>query len=325
MATALDSVADTNDILRSLGIDIDVSMSDFRLTADKSKAKAEIVIIGRAGSGKSAIINALCGAVVMDAAGEPATLPANEGNKLRHETDTMSSYVARQTTVTAEAMGEGKMAKNFSVIVWDSPGLFDGEDKDKGYIKEVKEKCKPDLLLYCIDMSQRRCIVQEMVIGMKMVTDILGPEVWKYAIIVLTFANKVKPKQRSPTDIEIKQHFYKTFDHWVGKVREALTISGVDDIAAQKITIEAAGSYREPNLPDRIHWLGYLWLKIMHCSNPEAKFSILINTQDRVNNSEYLVVDEHEHAFVIDTFFGQLKKFIISLARKKQKCTLQKD
>ena len=302
-----------DETLRSLGVTTE-EFPTFKATAEQSKSEANIVLMGKAGAGKSFLVNALCGAVVLDSFGE-ASLPATEGHKLKHETSLTSCYKARETIVDVGS------PRKFSVVVWDSPGLFDGEGNERGYVLQVKHQCdRPDILLYCIDMSQIRAVVGEMVQGMTLITELLGKEVWQHAIIVLTYANLVKPKQKSTTDDEKRGDFSSTLEHWEKKIRTALLRSGVDEITAEKMVIQPAGTYTNPNLPDRQHWLGSLWLQVLQCANPPARLSILVNTQNYVNNSEsLLIVDEEEHSSIISKFFGQFRKWILSLARKRQR------
>ena len=306
----------SGDMLRAL----EIGTEDFRAMAKDSKPEANIVIMGRAGSGKSSLVNGLCGAVTMDSLGEPR-LPATEGHKLKHETSITSRYAARETTIPAEVLG-GAQPRKFSIFVWDSPGLFDGEENERAYVLQVKHQCEePDLLLYCIDMSGTRCIVDEMAGGMMVITENLGRDVWKHAIIVFTFANNVRPPRSSATEEETSEYFRRRVDHWQKKAHKALVKSGVDEIAAERVVIEVAGNYITPNLPTRQQWLGTLWLQVINCAHHRARFPIVVNTHDRVNNSEFLAVTftNDIHAGLIDRLFGPLKRWIQSLARRKQR------
>ena len=52
---------------------------------------------------------------------------------------------------------------------------------------------KMALIFYCIASTCPR--KEQLVPGMHLVTQTLGKEVWNHAIIVLTYANNVKPKR----------------------------------------------------------------------------------------------------------------------------------
>ena len=301
--------------LSALGITSHHQLPQFRALVEQSKPEANVVLMGRTGAGKSSLVNGLCGAVVVDSFGEEPTLPVTKGSH------TTACYQARETTIYLGATATD--SKTFSINVWDSPGLFDGKGNEREYVLQVKEKCDPDLLLYCIDMREGP-LIGKMIERMKIVTESLGQDVWKYAIIVLTFANCVPPSIKSTTSDEICHDFIVTVYQWENEIREALIRSGVDEIAAHKVVIEPAGFFANPNLPDREHWLGYLWLQVMKSAHPSSKLSILLNTQDQVNNSEYLspnpiVIDERVHAGAIDSSFGPIKGLIPSLSRRSNR------
>ena len=212
----------------------------FLKTAENSKSDANIVLMGRTGTGKSSLVNGLCG----------DQGAARVGHRLSHETIEASDHTARNTTID---LGADVASKYFSIKLWDSPGLFDGSKREHEYVKQVKVKCSElDLLVFCIDMSKTRCIGSEIVEEIELVNKILGPDVWIYAIIVLTKANTVRLNKKSSMTDKCFDFLCK-LDHWEKKVREALICSGVDEITAQKIVIEPAGNYDDPHLPDRQH------------------------------------------------------------------------
>ena len=265
-------------------------------TVRESKSEANILLFGVTGTGKSTLINSLCGAVPQASLSDPNSveLPAKVGHKLKHETLEAGSYEARATDV--QLSDDDCTSKRFAVRVWDTPGFLDGTGKERSYVMQANVRCEDgiDLLLYCINMSKRRCIVDEMVPGMKVVTEILGQEVWKHAVIVLTFANNVKPKRRSESDAEKCQDFLDRVGHWRIKVRQALVRAGVREGTSQSVPIEPAGHFLTPHLPDRPHWLGYLWLLVMNHARDSAKVAILLNTQDYICNSQYLALSSEE-------------------------------
>lgn len=256
----------------------------------ESKSEANILVFGVTGSGKSTLINSLCGAVPQQKLSDPDSvqLPAKVGHRLKHETQQAMSYEARSTDVRTS--DDECTSRKFTVRVWDTPGFSDGTTNDRSYVMQANVRCKDgiDLLLYCINMAKKKCIIDEMVPGMRTVTEILGMEIWKHAIIVLTFANNVKPKRLSESEVAKCQDFLDTVEHWRKKIQVALTRAGVSQTMARNVAIEPAGHFRTPHLPDRPHWLGYLWLMVMNCIKDSAKISILVNTQEYVVNSEFL-------------------------------------
>ena len=286
--------------------DLDWTAEQREAAIQHSKSQVNIVVAGVTGSGKSTVINAMCGAVPRE--GQAARdgeidLPAKEGHTLDHETQGVECYEAQTTTyetaaVCAAAGDDNRTARIYTIRVWDSPGLEDGTGRGRTYVLQLKEKCgnSIDMLLYCIDISKKRSIVPEMVPGIALVTNILGCDVWKHSMIVLTFANILENNIEEEIDQEAVLHVFLSRVHqWQENVRLALITAGVPDVIVQQIPIEPAGHYTTPHLPDRIHWLGYLWLLFISHTRDEAKLAIFVNNQHRIKNAEYLTPVDFEY------------------------------
>lgn len=273
--------------------------ADFEAAINRAKLEANVVVAGVTGAGKSTLINALCGAVPKDGYdpddSTPCDLPAKVGNSLEGEpTNLEDGYVAQSTTWE----GEGGGTRTYTIRVWDSRGLEDGTGLGASYLQRLKESCKDqiDVLLYCIDVSKTKAVAADMVRGMKFITDELGRDVWKHSIVVLTFANtlaenikeEVGERSENGDEGEIRRVFLSRIDNWQRKVRQALVEAGVPDEIAHGIPIEPAGCDTSPHLPDRIHWLGYLWLLFVCYARDEARFAILLNNQNRIHNARFL-------------------------------------
>jgi GTPase SAR1 family protein len=315
----------------------------------RSKSDANILVAGKTGSGKSTVINALCGAVPQQG-NTPLygsyKLPAKEGTTLDHVTQHATCYVARSESVD-EASGdavsqqdESATSRNYTIKVWDTPGLQDGTENDRAYVMQMNVRCVDgiDLLLYCIDISQTRIITDEMVPGMAVMTEILGCDVWKHSIIVLTYANLVKPKRESVSEEDKCHDFLVRVKNCSEKVQQALIRAGVPHDIAYKIPIEPAGKVAIPHLPDRIHWLGYLWLLFMVHAQESAKIALLVNTQNQLRSSDFLspidkealaqsmksppliIIDEQLalHTSILDTIIGPVKKLIKKILKSKR-------
>ena len=199
------SLSETQDILDVFGVSAEQWPKVKETLLKQSKSEANILMMGKTGTGKSTLINALCGAVPQERfkPGLELTLPAKVGDGLHYETLHTACYEARSTQISRGGSEDGPPL-TFAIRVWDTPGLFDGTGNERSYVMQANVRCTDgiDLLLYCISMS-RRCILTEMVPGMKLVTEILGQDVWKHTIIVLTFANNVKPRANSTSDDDI--------------------------------------------------------------------------------------------------------------------------
>ena len=268
--------------------------ADFEAALPLAKTEANVAVTGVTGSGKSTLINALCGTIPretleLDERKETvldSVLPAIEGDTLQPETQEIKGYVAQ----TASFSG-----KSFSIRVWDSPGVQDGSNMGNTYMQQLNAECGDniDMLLYCVDMSVTRCVVEELVPGMTTVTCAMGTDVWCHAMVVLTFANIVEENIDEVVLVENsgedKRHIFLTrLDHWQKGVRLALVQTGVPDEIVEKIPIEPAGNYTNPYLPDRIHWLGYLWLQFFTYARDDAKLAILITNHHRIKDASLL-------------------------------------
>ena len=303
----------TTNLLASLGW-TDQELARFEAASNQSKSEVNILVAGVTGSGKSSLINALCGACVIEGGvfGQSLpspSLPAREGHSLQHETPQVKGYEAQLMTCEVAQLkdrhdqcgatgSESGTARKFTVIVWDSPGLEDGTGKQRSYVMQMQEKCGSDIdmLLYCVDMATIRYIDGNLERQIALITDVLGVNVWKHSMIVLTFANVVE--RRIDKEMGKKSHstpgedglhvFLSRVDHWKKNVQIALQHARVPSKIARAVPIEPAGHYSSPHLPDRIHWLGYLWLLFLRHARDEAKLAILLNNQDRIKNVEYL-------------------------------------
>ncbi len=244
----------------------------FEKTLRQAKLDVHVLVAGKTGTGKSKLVNALTGAIV-----------AREGHSTDPESGSVQQYQART---------EG----GYTVNVWDSPGLFDGSGRNRDYVESMRRECgdKIDILLYCISMSDKRADLDEMTSGMRLLTETLGQDVWSHAMIILTFANVVAERiAKECSDAEtVESKFQAKVEQWKKKVHSALEGAGVQHEMIAQVSIEPAGHYLIPHLPDRIHWLGYLWLLFLFHIKDEAKLAILITNENRIWSSEYLQPSE---------------------------------
>ena len=273
--------------------------TDFEKALPLAKQAVNVAVTGVTGSGKSTIINALCGPVPRETAEVSETdgkvvesaLPAKEGLRLHPETPEVTSYIAKTATFSG---------KEYTIRVWDSPGLEDGSGRGSAYLSQLRAECGDDIdvLLYCVDCSITRCVVEDIVLGMELVTRTLTPTVWENALVVLTFANTLQDNIEETVSIEPGNNedaahiFSSRIAQWTLSVRVALARAGVPDNIVQSIAIEPAGHYTDPCLPDRIHWLGYLWVLFLACARDEAKLALLITNHHRFRDARYLTPED---------------------------------
>ena len=160
-----------------------------------------ILTTGKAGAGKSTIVNALVG---MDV--------AKTGDDVVSVTEEVETIVR---------------AKNgIRVYISDTAGLrsFDMEDED--VLHEALENI--DLFLFCLKMTER--IDRYHIDEMKAITNRFGEDIWKKGLFVLTFANKISENE----------HFSSKLHQWEGEIRKRLK-KMINPGVAEEIPIVPAG------------------------------------------------------------------------------------
>ena len=133
-----------------------------------SQKQLNILITGKTGVGKSRLVNGLVGALV-----------AKEGRERKDCTGDVTPYRV--------------IIKGIEVRVWDSPGLQDRSCNELMYLAKLTDKLKGgfDVMIYCIKMDDKRFYSEDETV-MRALTKGFGDDVWKKAVIALTFANKIE-------------------------------------------------------------------------------------------------------------------------------------
>ena len=196
-----------------------------------------ILVAGKVGTGKSSLINSVNGYDV-----------ATEGEA---QTTQLKSYPMQVETVA------NNVRTQIRVTFWDSPGIGNVyRDEDALYAQLADKYKEADILFYCLDMRQR--LSKDDVNGITRLTEALGPELWKNAIFVLTFANEVKPPPGSYLD-QATQHFRDTLQSWREAIGRLLgeRLSVPEEIITDVAIIPAG--YHQQAPPDRRDWFTPLW------------------------------------------------------------------
>ena len=204
-----------------------------------------ILITGKTGTGKSALINGIVGADV-----------ATEGENLKRGT-----YEVKEFDLTRNEV---------KIVIWDTPGLQDTVEVQGEYMKKMQSAgCgNADLVLYCTRMDDTRLRVDD-IEAIKKLTAGFGKDMWRHALFILTFANKVdktikRPKKGEPkkSEEEIQkiqsEYFKQRIREWKEMLGEALREAGVSKKVADKLIPVPAGYDKQVALPDRGNWLSPL-------------------------------------------------------------------
>ena len=244
---------------------------------DESKS-IKILVAGKAGTGKSTLINGIVGKQV-----------TKEGRRLTPETSEVQHHILQVDEVTVQ--------------IFDSPGLQDKTKNEEKYIAEIRDKCSNvDLFLYCIKMSEVRFFTGcDDAVAMKRLFKALGTRLWANGIIVLTFANDLIGIAREQ-EIDVAPYFQDRFKKITRKIRDFLRDEvKIQSEIANNVTIVCAGHIRKPLLPSisdedlasstarDIHWLSYIWLRALHRTKLTAQPAMIKLNLHRIlrNVSEY--------------------------------------
>ena len=115
---------------------------------------------------------------------------------------------------------------------------------------------------------------------------------WKNTLIVLTFANEVKPPPKCGSaecfdGQQLSEYFKSRLQEWQMVLRPVLFRAGVEKDIAEKVPVVPAGYHLEPSLPnvDCDYWLSNLWFKCLDRTANNAKPALLKINWNRLKTS----------------------------------------
>lgn len=149
-------------------------------TSYRAEPYVSMLVCGRTGIGKSALVNSLIS--------EEVTRENDPGFEGTYQFSTESIRCIK------------KRLNNVELQVYDSPGLQDGKAKDEIYLDSMYKKCKNvDLVLFCMDMTALRFTKDEKESIGQFASKFKSTKFFERCVLVMTMANKlsVPPSQRS--------------------------------------------------------------------------------------------------------------------------------
>ena len=217
---------------------------------------------GRTGAGKTTLVNGLVGKVV-----------EKEGAAL--------------TTGTKEVFNYEFTKNGTNFVVVDSPGLQDAALSDMNTLEQIRKKlvakCSEiELVVYCLNMTHTRIDASD-ANAIKHLTQGFTAELWKRAVFVLTFANRVEPTgDYEGTD---EEYFVEQLEKFKKRIQEL--------VPKVPIVVVPAGYSRktkrvpEPwKLPDRDDWFNVFWLTCLNRMEQNAAISLLLSQADRLKSAQ---------------------------------------
>ena len=233
--------------------------------ANNPQKKLSFLLTGKTGVGKSRLVNALVGEDVAD-----------EGQQRDSCTNTATPY-----KVTKE---------DIDILVWDSPGLQDGNDDCSNWylenLKDINSRYGIDVVIYCLKMDDRRFYSEDKK-AIRKLTEGFGKELWKKTVIALTFANKIQ----DPDEIDHDIYFLKEFTEWERQLRGVpsgiLTELQIDSQVLSALPIIPVGNYagrpKKPKpLPNGDHWLSELWISCYSVMSDTAGIALYKISKNRL-------------------------------------------
>ena len=212
----------------------------------------QIVVVGKTGTGKSALINSII---------DLKRGIAREGGGVDRCSEAVRKYYC------------SNVVPGVNVTVIDTPGLQDIHQQEQSYIQEMRSKCgEVTLVLYCMKMSDHRLSNDDNV-AMQKLYHAFGPKFWERVVFVLTFANKEDCEQRDSRDeqdpeppyedeVAWKKLIKKRFSNRVLYRDKAINSFLESTFRIKRVPFLVAGTYkpsfscRNPMpLPDRDNWL----------------------------------------------------------------------
>ena len=217
-----------------------------------------LLVTGKTGEGKSSLVNGIMGGKV-----------AVEG--------------ASSTRCTTQVIEYKAQIEGVPITLFDSPGLQDRTGNEDEYIADMKKKCQIlSLVLYCTKMTNHR-LKDEDQNAVKKLTEAFGHKFWKYAVLVLTFANEEDvercddrdedegPEPPFDDDAEWEKLGRKRFEGRVKKWKDGFYKFLIEEVGVtrdivERILVVPVGDHRktrsiaEPyRLPDRDDWFIEFW------------------------------------------------------------------
>ena len=153
--------------------------------------------------------------------------------------------------------------------MWDSPGLQDGKCNERLYLEDMREKLHQglDLMIYCIKMDDKRFHEDDKE-AIRTMTREFGKDLWKNAVIALTFANKIE----DPDGGDEREYFTLDLKFWQDEI---------DQFLACDSALEFVGLAKNVCLPTIEDWFSNFWLNCYRRMKISSRVALLRINKNR--------------------------------------------
>lgn len=208
--------------------------------------------MGKSGTGKSTLIRGLIGKEVERTMTQDFDVP---------------SVTSSELNVGGDSIG---------VTFWTSPGISDSILHNQAQLQRMKKRLEAaDLVIHTLRMDDTRLRPDDSEI-IKRLSEGFGDTLWRKAVVVLTFANRVYYLDDRQRMARSKEHFLKRSAQWEGHVHELLRSGGISEATLRGVPIVPAGYVTETRLFEGDEpWMGYLVRQSVSRMQEEAKSAIL--------------------------------------------------
>ena len=181
--------------------------------AVKANGKAlSILMVGRAGTGKSTLINGFI------------------GREKKRPSEGESSFNVESLVINGVPL---------TLMFWNSPKQQDAASSEiEQRIQEV------DLVMYTIRMDDTRIRPQDRA-TLQMLSELFAHTLWSKTIFLLTFANKVEFLDQNQVPQRTKGYLTKKSQMWVRFIHECLSQGGLTEAELRDIPIVSVGHFSE--------------------------------------------------------------------------------
>ena len=205
------------------------------------------------------------------------------GNMLRLEDDAAPESEHGPSSTTDEVKVYTSSINGVKVRIIDTPGLAATDVDEAKVIAKLEEesKGKADMLLYCVSLLPDSIIDEQDEKIVKILKVAFGSDIWRHAVLVLTFANVVKGMPINPkkgkTFSDLLQDYAKKFESILRKKCPSFSVISIlschpEEEKRDPSTIIAlpAGCNPSEELVEGMKWDESIYIETLKKCNPEA-------------------------------------------------------